>query len=391
MSNAIKSPAIIAAGYAALQRGDSGAARALFDQAVAADATDIAAWLGLAKVCRALGQRADAAQALDRILALDAYCLPALVAKGDTFEEQGDRRAASAYFNAAIKVAARYPSLPDEWRAELKRAESLSERYRREFEAHLMSSLSRAGFDASSGGRFAHAVDLLLGRRQVFSQQPKFFYYPELPQIQFFDNQLFPWVSEFQRDFAAIRDEARAVLEAGRGFVPYVQRESKRPTFNERGLLDNADWSAFFLIKDGHVVEANVARCPRTFAAVSRIPFSRIDRRTPSVLLSLLRPGARIPPHHGFTNARVIGHLPLIVPPNCALRVGNETRGWREGEVVLFDDSIEHEAWNLSGEPRVVLIFDVWRPELSTREKELIAATLTSVDGFSQTFHPWTE
>jgi aspartyl/asparaginyl beta-hydroxylase (cupin superfamily) len=390
-ATAINLPAITAAGYAALQRGDLNTARLHFDQAVTANAADAAVWLGLAKVHRALGEPLEADRALDRALELDAYYFPALLAKGDMFTERGDGRAASAYFSAAIKAAAKYQSLPDEWRAELRRAESLSQHHRREFEAHLLSSLSRAGFDPSAGGRFAHAVDMLLGRREVFSQQPRFFYYPELPQIQFFDRQLFPWVGELESEFAAIRSEARAVLDADTDFVPYVRREGNRPVFNERGLLDNTDWGAFFLIKDGVTVEANAARCPRTFAAVSKIPLSRIDKRTPSVLFSLLRPGARIPPHHGFMNARLIGHLPLIVPPNCKLRVGNETRGWREGEAVFFDDSIEHEAWNLSAEPRIVLIFDVWRPELSARERELIAATLTAVDGFGGPVRPWTE
>jgi aspartyl/asparaginyl beta-hydroxylase (cupin superfamily) len=390
-ATAINLPAITAAGYAALQRGDLTAARHHFEQAVAADAADAAVWLGLAKVHRALGHPVEADRALDRALELDAYYFPALLAKGDAFAERGDGRAASAYFTAAIKAAATYPSLPDEWRAELRRAESLSRHHRAEFEAHLLSSLARAGFDASAGGRFAHAVDLLLGKREVFSQQPRFFYYPELPQIQFFDKQLFPWVRELESEFTAIRSEARAVLDADTDFVPYVRREGNRPVFNERGLLDNADWGAFFLIKDGVTVEANAARCPRAFAAVSKIPLSRIDKRTPSVLFSLLRPGARIPPHHGFMNARLIGHMPLIVPPNCGLRVGNETRRWSEGEALFFDDSIEHEAWNLSAEPRIVLIFDVWRPELSARERELIAATLTAVDGFGGPIRPWTE
>jgi aspartate beta-hydroxylase len=109
------------------------------------------------------------------------------------------------------------------------------------------------------------------------------------------------------------------------------------------------------------------------------------------VLFSLLRPGARIPPHHGFTNARLICHLPLIVPPQCALRVGNETRSWTEGEVVLFDDSIEHEAWNSSNEPRIVMIFDVWRPELSAEERDLVAAVLAAVDSFGGSRRQWTE
>jgi len=145
------------------------------------------------------------------------------------------------------------------------------------------------------------------------------------------------------------------------------------------------------LIKDGVTVAENAARCPVTIAALHDVPLCRIDNRTPSVLISLLRPGVRIPPHHGFMNARLICHLPLVVPPQCALRVGNETRAWHEGQVVIFDDSMEHEAWNLSQEPRAVLIFDVWRPELSEQERSLVAAMLGAIDRFDGPRRTWTE
>jgi aspartyl/asparaginyl beta-hydroxylase (cupin superfamily) len=86
----------------------------------------------------------------------------------------------------------------------------------------------------------------------------------------------------------------------------------------------------------------------------------------------------------------LICHLPLILPGQCALRVGNETREWREGELFIFDDTIEHEAWNSSGELRVVLLFDIWRPELSREERVLVAAMLEAVSRFGPR-HEWTE
>jgi aspartate beta-hydroxylase len=131
------------------------------------------------------------------------------------------------------------------------------------------------------------------------------------------------------------------------------------------------------------VVELNARRCPATMAALRDLPLCRTGR-TPAVLFSLLRPGKRIRPHHGCMNARLICHLPLIVPEKCPLRVGNETRAWREGEVVVFDDSVEHEAWNLSKELRVVMIFEVWRPELSARERIMIGAPLDAADQFDR-------
>ena len=105
--------------------------------------------------------------------------------------------------------------------------------------------------------------------------------------------------------------------------------------------------------------------------------------RTPSILFSLLRPGAHIRPHHGFTNARYICHLPLIVPDDCAMRVGSDTRSWTEGQACVFDDSIEHEAWNRNADKlRVVMIFDVWRPELSEAERGMVSTMLQAVDAY---------
>jgi aspartyl/asparaginyl beta-hydroxylase (cupin superfamily) len=99
--------------------------------------------------------------------------------------------------------------------------------------------------------------------------------------------------------------------------------------------------------------------------------------------------GARIPPHHGFVNTRLICHLPLVVPEGCELRVGGEMRAWREGEALIFDDTIEHEAWNRSAETRVVLLFDIWRPELSEEERGLVTAMFNAVDSYGGERVPW--
>jgi aspartyl/asparaginyl beta-hydroxylase (cupin superfamily) len=68
----------------------------------------------------------------------------------------------------------------------------------------------------------------------------------------------------------------------------------------------------------------------------------------------------------------------LIVPPNCAFRVGATTREWRVGEAFAFDDTIEHEAWNDSDELRVVLIFDIWPPALGRAERDAVAAVISA-------------
>jgi aspartyl/asparaginyl beta-hydroxylase (cupin superfamily) len=124
-------------------------------------------------------------------------------------------------------------------------------------------------------------------------------------------------------------------------------------------------------------------------AALAHAPLTSIPNRAPSILFSKLAAGAHIPPHHGKLNARLICHLPLIVPDGCEFRVGAETRTWREGKAWAFDDTIEHEAWNRSAEDRYILIFDIWRPELSAEECANIAVLCAAVDAYRGAGAAW--
>ena len=110
------------------------------------------------------------------------------------------------------------------------------------------------------------------------------------------------------------------------------------------------------------------------------LPVSYIPGRAPSAFFSMLKPHRRIPPHTGVTNTRAIIHLPLIVPQGCGFRVGGEVRPWVVGRPFAFDDTIEHEAWNDSDELRSVLIFDVWNPHLTERERDIIARYYEAAD-----------
>jgi aspartyl/asparaginyl beta-hydroxylase (cupin superfamily) len=123
--------------------------------------------------------------------------------------------------------------------------------------------------------------------------------------------------------------------------------------------------------------------------ALAGAPLTRVKGRSPAVLFSRLLPRTRIPPHTGFVNTRLICHLPLIVPPSCGLRVGNEVRSPVEGKAWLFDDTIEHEAWNDSAESRVILLFETWRPELSAQERNLVSAMFEAIDEHSGQKASW--
>ncbi|MGH8254867.1 MAG: aspartyl/asparaginyl beta-hydroxylase domain-containing protein [Steroidobacteraceae bacterium] len=111
-------------------------------------------------------------------------------------------------------------------------------------------------------------------------------------------------MSALEQETAAIRAELRAILRSADRYAPYMQPDPDRPAFNTNGLLNHPSWSACHLIQGGKEVAANAALCPVTLNALRRLPLCRIEGRTPTALFSLLRPGAHIPPHHGFLNTR---------------------------------------------------------------------------------------
>ena len=223
-------------------------------------------------------------------------------------------------------------------------------------------------------GRLDKALDIMAGRKEVFVQQPTDFYFPGLAQIQFFDTTQFDWVPALEAEAAAIRAELDGLLASRASeFRPYIHGDPNRAARQGHWLADDPDWSALFLCENGVRNEAAIAACPRTWTAMQAVPFPDIAN-SPTVMFSVLRAGARILPHTGMFNTRLVCHLPLIVPPDCHFRVGNEVRSWEPGKLLVFDDSIEHEAWNDSDQDRVVLIFDIWRPDLSEPERAELAA-----------------
>ncbi len=142
-------------------------------------------------------------------------------------------------------------------------------------------------------------------------------------------------------------------------------------------------WSSYFLWRDGDKQDANCARCPQTAALLDSLPLAHMPGYAPTAMFSVLSPQTHIPPHTGSANTRLIVHLPLVLPPDCVFRVGNDTRPWRMGQAWVFDDTIEHEAWNKSGETRVILIFDVWNPLLTQAEQALVTEMLSALQAYN--------
>lgn len=370
----------LGAAIEALNRGDLVTARREVEPLVAGAQVRIEAWLVLAIATRLLGDYSVSETAADKVLAADSGNLRGMMVKGDCRAAANDPRAARSFYQAVIAAARVASNPPQDIVDELPRITAYCQNTVSDYQAYLEDYISSAGVPRS--GRFQQSLDLLFGTKQLFLQQPTVFYFPGLPQIQFYERSAFPWLADLEMATEAIRDELLTLLETEQGFTPYVVDEKNRPHGDFHGLNGNPDWSALHLYKDGAPVAANVARAPRTFAAMQAAPLCYCAKRTPGVMFSLLRGGTRIPAHNGMLNTRLICHLPLIVPPGCALRVGNEVREWKLGETLIFDDSIEHEAWNDSDQDRVILLFDIWRPELSLEERAAVTTIFEAIDSY---------
>ena len=202
---------------------------------------------------------------------------------------------------------------------------------------------------------------------------------PRLPAIPFFDRSHFPWFEQLEAQTETIREELSVLLAEGLpGFAPYIDYDPGTPENQFKDLNRSDRWSSLWLWRDGKRQEAAIERCPRTAAVLEQLPLADQPGFAPTAVFSALAPRTRIPPHTGSTNARLLVHLPLILPGPAGFRVGNDTREWTIGEAWAFDDTIEHEAWNDSDETRVIMIFDIWNPLLSAAERELICVLLTA-------------
>jgi aspartate beta-hydroxylase len=204
---------------------------------------------------------------------------------------------------------------------------------------------------------------------------------PGIPAMPYFARSLFPWVDEFEARTDVIRGELLALLPSEKGSERVFTSDEVEQR-NLRGDSGPVSWTGYYFYRHGESREENRARCPRTAEAIDSLPLSVVPGHGPEVLFSVFTPGTHLLPHQGVTNTRVVGHLPLIVPPQCALKVGGEVHEWQEGRVVVFDDTYEHEAWNRSDSTRVVLIFDLWNPYLTEAERAAVTDVVVDVSEF---------
>jgi aspartate beta-hydroxylase len=367
--------ALNALGMNSLAEGKQGDAASLFRRAIAADPHSPELWMNLARAMREQRDDAGELQALEGALALDQRHFMALVRLAELFERMGDRRRAAERWSGVMAMAGMIEERTPALETMLEHAREVVASQRAGFAAAVDDGLAEAreGLDESQRRRFDACIDHALGRRQIYANQCAGMHFPFLPADEFFEREHFPWLERIEAKTALIREELEALLATDDPAIrPYVEMEPGTPLNKWSSLDRKLDWGALHLWKDGRRDDAVCARVPVTAAAVEALPLSDLPGRTPTVFFSLLRPGTHLPAHTGVSNVRSIIHLPLIVPPGCAFRVGGETRQWEVGRAWAFDDTIEHEAWNRSDEVRAILIFDVWNPHIGEVERDLL-------------------
>ena len=374
-----------ACGIHALHSGRAHEGRVLLERAVALVPTNPRFLLNLACTLRALNEQSAEMEALHQALTLDPYYYLANFQKASLLELQGQKKAAANVFQAALSSIPPGSQIPVMVQSMVEHARQAVFDNLDDLDNWLQVQTRqvRAKHAGVALDRVDDCLSALVGKKRIFVQQPTMMHFPRLPAIQFYDRAGFPWLTDVEVATNDIRDELAVLLSQLADFSPYVTHPAGAPLNQWKELNHSRRWSALFVYKDGELMTDNMARCPKTVAALAHAPQVYIPERGPTAFFSRLEPMTRIPPHTGSTNTRLTVHIPLVVPPNCGFRVGSEIREWEVGKALIFDDTIEHEAWNDSSEPRVVLIFDIWNPLLTDAEKELISVATASIAQFS--------
>ena len=354
----------------------------LLEEAAALAPKDMSLWMRVAAMRRSTGELVQALDAVHKALAIDPRDFMALLMRASLLQKLGYAEAGEAWGHALAQKP--NAGLPEQLQPIIAEAEERSAAWRDEQEGRMKAAMasSEERADPEERARMARFRTNTLRRTRAYHSNPTEYSYPGRREREFHPRSLFPWIERVEAASGLITEELRSVMAAERAeLVPYVQYDDHVPMEQWRPLNKNSDWTAIHLLLRGERIDANARHCPQTMALLAELQQPVIAGASPNAMFSLLAPHTIIPPHVGISNARLVCHLPLVVPQGCWFRVGDETRNWSEGEAFVFDDTIEHEAANPTDELRIVFIFDLWHPDLSPVEREAVAA-LIAISGF---------
>lgn len=372
---------------AALRGGTPGQAVDLLQRATHLQPENPISFHYLGRAHEAAGDLQAAVSAVSQALRLKPDFYLSRLHYAALLERTGDKERSGLQFARAVRDAQASGAWLDAERTPaglrplVEHAVAVIRTRRREILARLTDNLAAAhGRDAMQ--RVEKCLRIYLGEEPAAfpdpRQQPSFLYFPDLPTSPYFDRQLLPWVTGLEARTDDIRQELLGLLPSDQGRERVFTADDVEQQ-NLRGAHGAPSWNGYYFYRHGDRRDANCEACPITAAELDRLPLSRVRGHGPEVLFSVFTAGTHLLPHRGVTNTRSVCHLPLIVPADCALNVGGELHEWKEGRVVAFDDTYEHEAWNRSDEIRVVLIFDIWNPHLTDAERAAVTEIVATI------------
>ncbi|WP_420146019.1 aspartyl/asparaginyl beta-hydroxylase domain-containing protein [Sphingobium sp.] len=361
---------------AAAARRDIKAARGFLMQRVALEPS-FDALLKLGALAKAQGDAGQSLAMIDRALTLRPLDLMALLMRATQLQAMGRDDDAGVAFGRALGQCD--PHNPPRGLAPaIAMAQDRHASWQRRQVARFTAAVE-AATGAAPSPRMARFITNICRLTQPDRDGPTHYCYPDLEEIGYYPDARFEWLAQLAAATGDIADELAALLSIkDRASTPYVQYPDGLPLDQWAALNNNRDWSALHLIEKGVVNDANARHCPKSMAVLKTLPQPDIAGAGPNAMFSLLAPHTHIPPHTGVSNTRLVCHLPLVVPQGCWFRVGEERREWAKGTPWVFDDTVDHEAMNPTDQLRVVMIFDIWHPDLDADERRAISAIIAA-------------
>jgi len=210
------------------------------------------------------------------------------------------------------------------------------------------------------------------------TQKPFLFYIPDLQAVPYFKREKLSWARAIESNFDEIKQEVMENLDIEGDGHPYLDPEMPLVGEEWDKIKGKMAWGSVHLYKQGQPNAEVIAKFPKLNKILSKVPLCILGGNPSEIFISILQPETKIPPHFGVANSVLTVHFPLVVPEGCSLRVEDHVLMQKEGEILAFDDSYDHEAGNPGKAARIVLIFEVWHPDLAEIEQKAIAATFAS-------------
>ena len=202
-------------------------------------------------------------------------------------------------------------------------------------------------------------------------------------RVAYQDPQVTFCVEHLQLNWESLRDEYAAM-------APQLASDYQQATEHQTLHEGTWDWHSYML--KGAIQGNFCAHFPETTAVLQVLrDEGLLFEGTPFgyTFYSTLHPRSKIEPHTAPMNFRLRIHLPLIVPkvavgvssesnkndddddrPPCGIRVGPLTRPWVEGQALVLDDAYRHAVWNETDSQRVILLVDIWHPDITMAERK---------------------